>query len=456
MQQLNIDIETYSGVDIKRAGAFQYALSPDFEILLFAYSADDGPVEVVDLRQGDTLPPDILRALFDPSVVKHAYNAAFEWWCLSRHFRLGQEYAMSPDAWLPQWRCTMLHGLYCGYTAGLGATGEALGLPQDRRKLSTGSALIRTFCVPCKPGKSNGGRTRTLPHHEPEKWELFKEYCRQDVVTEMEIGRRLSAFPVPDFVQKQWETDLTVNARGVAVDQELVDGALYCAQTVTEQLKQEAVSLTGLSNPNSVAQLTRWLETEIDEEVPTLRKADVSDLLGRDLPSDTARRMLEIRQELGKTSCKKFDAIKAAVGDDGRVRGLLQFYGANRTGRWAGRLVQVQNLPQTHLPVAAHPYRAGRVSRACIDRRGFFGDRSPGDCLAGGGGLGAGRVPDPRQNIRGLRIADVRRTDRGHTKGEPGIRPPAKRESSDSCPGVPGRCRRPGRYGRPADGALRR
>ena len=350
MQQLNIDIETYSGVDIKRAGAFQYALSPDFEILLFAYSADDGPVEVVDLRQGDTLPPDILRALFDPSVVKHAYNAAFEWWCLSRHFRLGQEYAMSPDAWLPQWRCTMLHGLYCGYTAGLGATGEALGLPQDRRKLSTGSALIRTFCVPCKPGKSNGGRTRTLPHHEPEKWELFKEYCRQDVVTEMEIGRRLSAFPVPDFVQKQWETDLTVNARGVAVDQELVDGALYCAQTVTEQLKQEAVSLTGLSNPNSVAQLTRWLETEIDEEVPTLRKADVSDLLGRDLPSDTARRMLEIRQELGKTSCKKFDAIKAAVGDDGRVRGLLQFYGANRTGRWAGRLVQVQNLPQTHLP----------------------------------------------------------------------------------------------------------
>lgn len=354
MQNLNIDIETYSSEDIQRAGAYRYALSPDFEVLLFAYSADNGPVEVIDFKQGGTLPPDILQALFDPSVTKHAYNAAFEWWCLSRHFRLGTEYSMTPEEWLPQWRCTMLHGLYCGYTAGLGATGEALGLPQDRRKLSTGGALIRTFCAPCKPNKSNGGRTRTLPRHEPEKWALFQEYCRQDVVTEQEIGRRLSAFPVPDSVQKQWETDQKINARGVAVDQELVDGALYCTQTVTDQLRQEAVSLTGLSNPNSVSQLIRWLESEINEEVAALRKTDVSDLLGRDLPSDAARRMLEIRQELGKTSCKKFDAIKAAVCADGRVRGLLQFYGANRTGRWAGRLVQVQNLPQTHLPALSY------------------------------------------------------------------------------------------------------
>ena len=350
MQHLNIDIETYSGVDIKRAGAYKYALSPDFEVLLFAYAADGGPVSVVDIKQGENLPPEVLRALFDPAVTKHAYNAAFEWWCLSRWFGLGATYAMTADDWLPQWRCTMLHGLYCGYTAGLAATGEALGLPQDRRKLSTGGALIRTFCVPCKPTKANGGRVRTLPRHEPEKWKLFKEYCQQDVVTEREIGRRLSAFPVPDFVQRQWVTDLTINARGVAVDQSLVEGALWCADTVTDRLRREAVSLTGLDNPNSVGQLVKWLETEIDEEVPTLRKADVTDLLGRDLPSDTARRMLEIRQELGKTSCKKYDALESAVCGDGRVRGLLMFYGANRTGRWAGRIVQPQNLPQTHLP----------------------------------------------------------------------------------------------------------
>lgn len=350
MRHLSIDIETYSSVDIKSAGAYKYALSPDFEILLFAYSLDDSDVQVVDLAAGEELPTPVVQALFDRGTEKHAYNAAFEWWCLSRYFRLGEAYTMRPEEWLPQWRCTMLHGLYCGFTAGLGATGEALGLPQDRRKLSTGSALIRTFCVPCKPGKSNGGRARTLPRHEPEKWELFKEYCRQDVVTEREIYRRLSAFPVPDFVQRQWETDLTINARGVAVDQELVEGALWCADTVTNKLRDEAVKLSGLQNPNSVAQLSRWLEQELDERITTLRKSDVADLLGRELPSSDARRLLEIRQELGKTSCKKFNAIKAAVCDDGRVRGLLQFYGANRTGRWAGRLVQVQNLPQTHLP----------------------------------------------------------------------------------------------------------
>ena len=349
MQHLNIDIETYSGVDIKRAGAYKYALSPDFEVLLFAWSADNGPVSVVDIKQGETLPAEILSALFDPGIQKHAYNAAFEWWCLSRWFGLGTAYAMTAEDWLPQWRCTMLHGLYCGYTAGLAATGEALGLPHDRRKLS-GGALIRTFCVPCKPTNANGGRVRTLPRHEPEKWKLFKEYCRQDVVTEREIGRRLSVFPVPDFIQRQWVTDLTINARGVAVDRALVEGALRCAETVTDRLRREAVALTGLDNPNSVGQLIGWLEAEIDEEVPTLRKADVADLLGRDLPSDAARRMLEIRQELGKTSCKKYDALESAVCGDGRVRGLLMFYGANRTGRWAGRIVQPQNLPQTHLP----------------------------------------------------------------------------------------------------------
>lgn len=349
MHHLSIDIETYSSVDIGRCGAYKYAQAPDFEILLFAYSLDGSPVEIVDFAAGESLPDHIMQALWDPSTLKHAYNAAFEWYCLSRHFRL-DECTLTPSEWLTQWRCTMLHGLYCGYTAGLGPTGAALGLPEDKRKLATGRALIRTFCVPVAPSKSNGMRTRTLPRHEPDKWELFKEYCRQDVVTEMEIERRLSAFPVPDAVQHQWETDMRINARGVAVDCDLVAGALWCTESVNNRLTEEAVRISGLDNPNSVSQLSRWLTEETGETIETLRKDDVKELLGRDLGSDDARRMLEIRQELGKTSCKKYDALQAALGDDNRVRGLLQFYGANRTGRWAGRLVQVQNLPQTHLP----------------------------------------------------------------------------------------------------------
>lgn len=318
MHHLSIDIETYSSVDISRAGAYRYAQDEDFQVLLFAYSLDGAPVEVRDFTTGEGLPQDIRELLFDPDCIKHAYNAAFEWWCLSQLFGLvgggrphRAAHGLSAARWLPQWRCTMLHGLYCGYTAGLDATGAALGLPADKRKLTTGKALIRTFCTPCKPTKSNGGRTRTLPQHEPEKWELFKEYCRQDVVTEMEIEHRLSSFPVPASVQRQWETDMRINARGVAVDMELVEGALWCADAVTHRLTEEAVSLSGLDNPNSVAQLSKWLEAETGEAVPTLRKNDVADLLGKDLPSEAARRMLEIRQELGKTSCKKYDAIRA-------------------------------------------------------------------------------------------------------------------------------------------------
>lgn len=343
---LSIDLETYSSVPIAKAGAYKYVQSPDFQILLFAYSLDGGPVEIVDLAQGQTLPPWLSAALADPEYIKHAYNAAFEWACLSKF--MGQ---------LPveQWNCTMLHGLYCGYTAGLDATGRALNLPQDKQKLTTGKYLIRYFCVPCAPSKANGGRTRNLPHHDPARWELFKEYCIGDVTTEMEILRRLSGFPVPADVQKQWETDLIINARGVSVDMELVQGALQIGETTRQQLMAEAVELSGLDNPNSVSQLTKWLEQELDAELGDLRKETVGRLLGGDLTSDTARRMLEIRQELGKTSTKKYNAIEAAVCADGRVRGLLQFYGANRTGRWAGRLVQVQNLPRTYtepLPLA--------------------------------------------------------------------------------------------------------
>ena len=339
MHHLSIDLETYSSVPLAKAGAQKYIQSPDFQILLFAYSVDGAPVEIIDLARGEYLPPWLVQAITSPDYIKHAYNAPFEWGCLSKF--LG---TLPPE----QWRCTMFHGLYCGYTAGLEATGKALGLPEDKKKLNTGKALIRYFCVPCKPSKANGQRTRNLPHHDPAKWELFREYCRQDVVTEMEIERRLSAFPVPDFVQKQWETDLIINARGVAVDMELVSGALFLGATVRQNLMTEAVQLSGLNNPNSVAQLTEWLQEEIGEELADLRKDTVARLLKEDSNGPKARRMLEIRQELGKTSTKKYDAIEAAVCADGRVRGLLQFYGANRTGRWAGRLVQVQNLPRTY------------------------------------------------------------------------------------------------------------
>ncbi len=341
MRHLSIDLETFSSIPIAKAGAYKYVQSPDFEILLFAYSVDGSPVEIVDLAQGEILPDWLYAAIRSPEYVKHAYNAAFEWYCLSKFCGV-----ILP---VDQWRDTMLHGLYCGYTAGLEATGKALGLPEEKQKLTTGKALIRYFCVPCTPTKANGGRTRNLPKHDPDKWNLFKTYCIGDVVTEMEVDRRLSAFPVPDYVEKQWQTDLIINSRGVAVDMDMVRGALEIGAASREELMDEATSITGLDNPNSIAQLKTWLNLNTDAAVSDLNKETVSALLGDDRITGSANRMLEIRQELGKTSTKKYDAIEAAVCTDGRVRGLLQFYGANRTGRWAGRLVQVQNLPRTYI-----------------------------------------------------------------------------------------------------------
>ena len=340
MHQLSIDLETFSSVELKKAGMFKYIESPDFQILLFAYSLDGGPVQIVDFATGEILPPWLVAALSDPGYIKHAYNAIFEWGCLSKF--LG---TLPVD----QWRCTMAHGLYCGYPAGLEAAALALGLPHDKQKLNSGKALIRYFCLPCKPTQINGGRTRNLPHHDPEKWRLFREYCVQDVVTEMAIADKLAAFPMPDTVQKEWETDLRINARGVAVDMSLVKAALDIGYNVRTALIEEATRISDLDNPNSVTQLTAWLEEEIEEEVSSLNKETVSKMLNRENNSDAVRRMLEIRQELGKTSTKKYDALEAAVCADGQVRGLLQFYGANRTGRWAGRLVQVQNLPRTYI-----------------------------------------------------------------------------------------------------------
>jgi DNA polymerase len=348
LHHLSIDLETYSEVSIGKAGSYRYILDPSFEILLFAYSLDGMPVEVIDVASGQIIPLWLKNALKNPLYIKHAYNAAFEWFALSKYL-----------GWLPpdQWRDTMLHALYCGYPASLDAAGKAMGLPEDKKKLTTGKALIRYFCVPCKPSNANGNRTRNLPKHDPDKWKLFKEYNGQDVVTEMEIDHRLSAFPVPTFVQKQWETDLQMNARGVAADMELVRGALVIGAIVKSRLMTEARQLSGLDNPNSIRQLAQWLTdaTDSDAEITSVTKETIATMLKQPQPANV-QRMLEIRQELGKTSTKKYDALETCIADDGRVRGLLQFYGANRTGRWAGRLVQVQNLPRTY----THPLPPAR------------------------------------------------------------------------------------------------
>ena len=338
MNHLSIDIETRSSVDIGKAGLYKYAQSPDFRILLFAYQLDEEPVEIVDLAMGENIPPEIIEALGNSDVIKHAYNAAFEWYCLNR---------AGFGTPLAQWRCTMAHGLYCGYTAGLEATGKAIGLPMDKQKLTAGKALVRYFCAPCKPTKTNGGRTWNEPWHEPEKWRLFKEYNKQDVVTEREILKRLRQFPMPAEEQEQWQMDVAMNAYGVKVDTELIEGALYADSISTGKLTEEAVRITGVNNPNSTAQLLKWLQNN-GTEADNLRKDTVSGLLKGQNP-EHVQRMLEIRQQLGKTSIKKYVAMDVAKGEGDRVRGLTQYYGANRTGRWAGRLVQMQNLPRNYL-----------------------------------------------------------------------------------------------------------
>ena len=339
MTHLSIDIETYSSVSIHDSGAYKYARSKDFEIMLFAYSIDFGEVTVIDLAQGQVIPDSIIAALSDPDVIKHAYNAAFEWFCLN------QAGYKTP---IDQWRCTMFHAMYLGYPAGLAATGRALGLPEDAQKDRQGKALIRYFCQPCKPTKANGGRARNLPHHDPAKWELFIEYNRQDVVAESAIYDTLKSFTVPDREQRLWELDCLTNALGVRVDMQLVNGVRGITRHHMDALMAEAMRITHLANPNSTAQLTAWLR-EQGADVTDIQKDTVTTLLESDKINDKVRRMLEIRQELGKASVKKYDAMAACADDRERASGLIQIYGANRTGRYAGRLIQVQNLARNYL-----------------------------------------------------------------------------------------------------------
>ena len=337
MDVLNIDIETFSSVDIAKSGLYKYAQSDDFEILLFAYSLNGSDVKVVDLAQGEKIPVEIIGRLNDGKTLLRAYNAAFEWSCLNQAGYLTS---------LNQWECTMIHGYYAGYPGGLEKVGKALGFKDDKKKSATGKALIKYFSVPCKPSKRNGERTRNMPHHEPEKWQLYIEYNRQDVVAEMAIADKLRSVVVPEFEWDLWRTDIRMNANGIKIDTELVDSALYVSDTWNDHLMETARQITKLDNPNSTAQLSKWLK-ENGVEVENLQKATVKKLI--DETSGDVKKVLEIRQELSKTSTKKYVAMREALGNDGRVRGLLQFYGANRTGRWAGRLVQVQNLPRNYL-----------------------------------------------------------------------------------------------------------
>lgn len=337
MITLSIDIETYSSVDLAKSGVYRYAEAPDFEILLFGYSVDAGQVQIVDLASGEKIPQEIQRAVLDRKVTKWAFNAQFERICLSRHFGVRLE----PDSW----RCTMVWSAYLGLPLSL--EGAAIVTGADKKKLTEGKELIRYFSVPCKSTKSNGGRTRNLPEHAPDKWDRFKVYNARDVEAELLIQSKLQKFPMPVQEWQNYILDQQINDRGIQLDLELVRQATRCDEKVRDELTNKLKSLTELENPNSVAQMKSWL-SENGLETDSLDKASVKELL-KEAPGHLSE-VLEIRQLLAKSSVKKYTAMENAVCADRRARGLLQFYGANRTGRFAGRLIQVQNLPQNHLP----------------------------------------------------------------------------------------------------------
>lgn len=337
MKQISIDIETYSSTNLNQTGVYRYADSDDFELLLFGYATDFSPVKVVDLTQGEKIPPQIIEALDNPNIIKSAFNAQFERVCLLRFVG----HRLKPTGW----HCSRVWSATLGLPLSLRDVGSVLGLP--RQKITAGKELVRYFCTPCKPTKANQNRTRNFPYHAPDKWQQFKQYNQRDVEVEMEITQKLECFPVP---QNEWENywmDQDINDRGIRIDQQLVNNAIKCQNVFHDQYLQTAKELTGLANPNSPLQLKDWLQQQ-GIKTNSLSKASVAQLL--QTTTGTVHQVLALRQLLSKSSVKKYQAMQKAMCQDGRVHGLLQFYGANRTGRWAGRLVQVQNLPRNSMP----------------------------------------------------------------------------------------------------------
>ena len=354
MESLSIDLETYSDIDLKKCGVYKYAESPNFEILLFAYSVDNGPVQVIDLAQGEDIPTEILAALTDDSITKWAYNASFERICLSvwlrrSHPEYFQSYSILEDTvgdYLDPsaWKCSRIWGAYMGLPLSLEGIGAVLKLSDQ--KMKEGKDLIKYFCVPCKATKVNGGRTKNLPSDDPDKWDIFKSYNKRDVEVELAIKEKLSKFPVPEFIWDEYHLDQEINDRGIGVDMQFVKNAIDIDSKTKDYLMSRLVALTGLENPNSVQQMKTWL-SDYGIETESLDKKAVKELL-----SDADKKVsevLECRQQLAKSSVKKYTAMQNMACDDNRARGCFMFYGANRSGRWAGRGIQLQNLPQNHM-----------------------------------------------------------------------------------------------------------
>lgn len=356
METISIDIETYSGNDLNKCGVYKYVQHPDFAILLFGYAVDGGEVHVVDLAEGEEIPEEILAALSDEDVTKWAFNSNFERVCLSEWLRRNHpehftSYSAEGDSvgeYLDPrgWKCSMIWSAYMGLPLSLAGVGAVLGL--EEQKLKEGKDLIRYFCVPCKPTKSNGGRTRNLPEHDPEKWELFKFYNQRDVEVEQSIQKKLHNFTVPDFVWEEFWLDQEINDRGILLDLTLVKNAIALDEISKDKLSDAMKDLTELENPNSVAQMKQWLSDQGVEAV-SFGKKDVAKMIADEDIDEAVTEALRLRQQLAKSSVKKYQAMQTAVCNDGRARGMFQFYGANRSGRWAGRIIQLQNLPQNHM-----------------------------------------------------------------------------------------------------------
>lgn len=359
---MGIDIETFSDVDLIKCGVYAYADSRAFEVLLFAYSFEGEETQIIDLAQGETIPAEVESAIFDNSVTKTAFNANFERTCLSRHFGT----KLSPDSW----HCSAVQAAMLALPRSLEEVGAVLGL--DKQKMKEGKELIRYFCVPCKPTKANGGRTRNFPWHAPEKWELFKTYCKRDVDVEKAIRQKLHHFPIPESEMEMYRLDQEINDRGVLVDLALVHQAISCESLHKEIVTKRAYELTGLENPNSVVQIKGWL-TGRGMEIDSLSKKAVADMIQE--TDGEVEELLRLRLLMAKTSVKKYEAMERSVCKDGRVHGLLQFYGANRTGRWAGRLVQVQNLPQNH--IVDLELARNLVKQGCFEDVELFYDSTP-------------------------------------------------------------------------------